>query len=261
MNKTKKLAFFDIDGTLIPNGCNEMLPSTIKALHQLIENGVEVFVCTGRCYHQAKEIIDIINAPNYICSNGQEVCYHNEILYKHTFDPLQVPKVISILEDANINWGFETHKALCIANTNKAQDTKKLLEAYNFDNLCLDVDPLTQPIYQFWLNGQDHIINDLLTTFKTKGYTYYQWRDDLYELLPGNESKAKGIRIVKEFINTPCITYGFGDGINDMEMVKYVDYSVAMGDGINDLQKYATYTTTPSIDDGIVNGLKLVGLL
>ena len=43
-----KAVFFDIDGTLLDPKTKEMPQSTLQALHELHENGIKVFVATGR---------------------------------------------------------------------------------------------------------------------------------------------------------------------------------------------------------------------
>lgn len=257
----QQLAFFDIDGTLIPDGQLTIPDTTVNALHTIMEDGIKVFVCTGRCYKQAKSVIDQIGTPNYICSNGQEVCVDGKILYQNTFDKADVHKVVKLVEAAGINWGFETQECICIPDSKQAEATKKLMDAYNFNNIRSDVDPDSCDIYQFWLNGTGDMMNQLLKQFENEGFTYYQWRNDLFELLPGVESKAKGISIVEEYINGPITTYAFGDGVNDLEMMKHVDHSVSMGNAIDVLKENCEFVSTNSEDDGIVNGLKLVGLL
>ena len=76
----KKLVFFDIDGTLLPDGEKEIRKEVIEDINKIKEEA-EVFICTGRGYGQAKRYIDALGIENYITSNGQEVCYQGEIIY------------------------------------------------------------------------------------------------------------------------------------------------------------------------------------
>ncbi|MBO5562336.1 MAG: HAD hydrolase family protein [Bacteroidales bacterium] len=46
-----RAVFFDIDGTLVPIGAREMLPSTVRALDELRRRGIKVIVNTGRPYY------------------------------------------------------------------------------------------------------------------------------------------------------------------------------------------------------------------
>ena len=43
-----KIAFFDIDGTLLKMGCKEPTDKTVKALNSLHQNGILLCMATGR---------------------------------------------------------------------------------------------------------------------------------------------------------------------------------------------------------------------
>lgn len=43
-----KIAFFDIDGTLLPFEAKHLPASTVDALARLRKNGVKTFIATGR---------------------------------------------------------------------------------------------------------------------------------------------------------------------------------------------------------------------
>lgn len=257
----KKFAFFDIDGTLVPENQTKIPDDVVKALKTIMDNGVEVFICTGRCYMQAKHIIDKIGTSNYICSNGQEVCYHGEIIYKHIFTSEMVEKFCQLFTDNDLCWGFETRDNLCVPRSEKEYEHKKLLEAYNFDNLMIGVNHLESEIYQFWFHGTTKQVQPVIDFINNSDNSYFQWRDDLFEVLPGNENKAKAIKFLKEYINEEIVTYSFGDGPNDIEMMKTTDHSVSMGNAIDIVKEASEFVSTNSSDNGIINGLKLVGLL
>lgn len=45
-----KIAFFDVDGTLLRLGHKELSANTAAALRQLHQNGIILCMATGRCY-------------------------------------------------------------------------------------------------------------------------------------------------------------------------------------------------------------------
>jgi hydroxymethylpyrimidine pyrophosphatase-like HAD family hydrolase len=55
--------------------------------------------------------------------------------------------------------------------------------------------------------------------------------------------------------------YAFGDGLNDIEMLKAVGTGVAMGNGVPEAKEVADYITTDVSEDGIWNGLKKLNLI
>ena len=79
-----KAIFFDIDGTLVSYKTHEIPQSTIEALYKLKENGIKVFIATGR----GKDGLDVLNGfpfDGYITLNGQ-YCYidQNNKIYENT---------------------------------------------------------------------------------------------------------------------------------------------------------------------------------
>jgi Predicted hydrolases of the HAD superfamily len=55
--------------------------------------------------------------------------------------------------------------------------------------------------------------------------------------------------------------YAFGDGANDIPMIEFADYGIAMANGIDEVKDIATYITTENVNGGIVNGLKHFNLI
>ena len=53
----------------------------------------------------------------------------------------------------------------------------------------------------------------------------------------------------------------FGDGGNDIEMLRYAGTGVAMGNADDAVKAAADYVTTSVDDDGIMNALKHFGLI
>ena len=53
----------------------------------------------------------------------------------------------------------------------------------------------------------------------------------------------------------------FGDGLNDIEMLQTVGFGVAMGNGHPDLKAVADYICPTVEEDGVLNGLKTLGVI
>ncbi len=253
-----KLIFFDIDGTLLPEGETNIDRAVISEIKNINEQkDTEVFICTGRSYHQAKEFIDKLGLCSYITSNGQEVCYKNELIYQKFLNYEQKNEIVHIAKNANISWGFESRSNIFIADDEKADKVQTILEGYGFVDIKVSND-LNKDIFQMWFFGeQENIKNSLLLL--EKKYKCYPWNSECIEILDVDQSKANGIKIVENLFNN-TETFAFGDGINDIEMLQHVDYSVAMGNASNLVKKSAKFITTDIKDNGILNGLKKVGL-
>lgn len=66
----KKLIFFDIDGTLIPEGDTEITKSAVEAIKRAQENGHLCFINTGRPIGTVSSNIMDVSFDGYICGCG-----------------------------------------------------------------------------------------------------------------------------------------------------------------------------------------------
>ena len=82
------------------------------------------------------------------------------------------------------------------------------------------------------------------------------------DVVPKGGSKAKGIKkLIARLGFDMKDVYAFGDGLNDIEMLKEVGTGIAMGNAHEAVKMHADFVTSHVAEDGIVNGLKKVGLL
>ena len=90
----------------------------------------------------------------------------------------------------------------------------------------------------------------------------YHSKIDVIELVPKGYNKAVGIEKMLEYLGIDRKnTYAFGDSNNDIEMLDYVEYGVAMGNAYPEILERAKYSTKSIYEDGIYYGLKEFGLL
>jgi len=82
----KKVVFFDIDGTILPEDTKEIPTANIKAINELLINDIEVVITTGRTYRSAKKYIDQLNIDSYMTSDGQQIVLNGTNIYSKFFD-------------------------------------------------------------------------------------------------------------------------------------------------------------------------------
>ena len=94
----KKYFFFDIDGTLTDKKTNKVVPSALKALKKLQDNGHFVAIATGRAHYKAINFMREIGLKNMVCNGGHGLVV-NEQLVKNA--PLDCQKCLAVSEQAN----------------------------------------------------------------------------------------------------------------------------------------------------------------
>jgi len=58
----KKIVFFDVDGTLLPEGTPNVPESTVRAMKKLKENDIGICLCTGRHPIELRQL-DLLKYP------------------------------------------------------------------------------------------------------------------------------------------------------------------------------------------------------
>ena len=89
-----------------------------------------------------------------------------------------------------------------------------------------------------------------------------RWEDDFCDILPEGGGKPNGLAHTLAHLGLTreqCIA--FGDGGNDIPMLKHVTTGIAMGNAEPHVKAVADYVTTSVDEDGIANALKHFGLI
>ncbi len=256
----QKIIFFDIDGTLYDH--DKKLPaSTKQAVRDLQEKGYEVAIATGRAPFMFKNLREELDIDTFVSYNGQYVVFKGEPIYKNALNK----EALLRLTDVAIK---REHPIVYMDHENMGRNTLDNEDmTVGLNSLKVDFFPSHDPnyhegrdLYQSLLFCKDP--EDKLYKEQFPEFDFVRWHVVSVDMVPAGGSKAKGIqKIIDRLDITPENVYAFGDGLNDVEMLEAVMNSVAMGDGREEAKKAAKYVTTNVDEDGIVNGLKMVGLL
>ncbi len=254
-----KIVFFDIDGTLV-NEEKQVPASTIIAIQQLKQQGIEPVIATGRAPYFIKPLAEQLGIDSYVCLNGGYAVYRGEPLYRRIIAKSSIEALVKLAAKHKHSLVFEgEHNFFTDSEDHpfvvgSVSSLKVDLPAYDPDFWK------TNDIYQIFLHAEDkdeHLYEELQSEFKL-----IRWHQHAIDVLPAGGSKAQGIAALLELVGLkPEEAVAFGDGLNDMEMLSYVGFGIAMGNSHKDLLAYADHVTTHVDEDGILNGLIAAGLL
>ncbi|NQX71802.1 MULTISPECIES: Cof-type HAD-IIB family hydrolase [Paenibacillus] len=259
MRTVYKIVFFDIDGTLV-NEEKEVPVSTIQAIHQLKEQGIEPVIATGRAPYFIKPLAEQLGIDSYVCLNGGYAVYRGEPLYRRIMAKSSIEALVNLAAKHKHSLVFEGEHAYFT----DTEDHPFVIGAVSSLKVDLPAyDPhfwKTNDVYQIFLHcedGDEQLYEELQKEFKL-----IRWHQQAMDVLPAGGSKAQGIAAMLELLGLkPEDAVAFGDGLNDMEMLDFVGFGIAMGNSHKDLLPYADHVTTHVDDEGIRNGLVTAGLL
>ncbi|MFV0343967.1 MAG: Cof-type HAD-IIB family hydrolase [Anaerocolumna sp.] len=259
----KKIIFFDIDGTLIDQR-HGLIPSTKEAIRLLKENGHLPVICTGRTRaFLPKELLEL-GFCGIIAGAGTYVEYQDEVLFNKVEGPDYANDIIDLLKGHKIHYIVEGPEYIYYDKDNKDSkyaeiiDFLKNLDHGHLKELELNDYRMNKITCSLTPESNlDAIIHKLQEKFHLIHH-----EDGNFEMAPNGYDKSTGIKQMLKYLNIDQEhTYAFGDSTNDIEMLSYVNYGIAMGNSYKEVLESSRYKTTRLEEDGIYKGLKEFGLI
>ncbi|MFC6323617.1 Cof-type HAD-IIB family hydrolase [Companilactobacillus baiquanensis] len=258
MNKNYQgTVFFDLDGTLL-NEHSKVDPDVANAIHQLRENNYLPVICTGRAPDEIVEISEATGIDTNITLNGALVQSEQEIIYENILEPELIEQVIDTANEFDDVIGMHSYTSTSI---NRKTDVVE--DFYQMVHL-----PLPKVDADFYKKVKVPMIV-VVSPEKEDRYQvqypelkFYKTGTYSIDVVKKGITKMSGI---KNLINNMQLddkpVYAFGDGPNDLEMIKSADYSIAMENGTEEIKNSASYVTSANTAGGIRNGLKHYNLI
>ena len=249
------IVFFDIDGTLVDIRTKHVTELTLEALNTLKERGIKICIATGRAPTYLPQFPGV-EFDAYMTFNGS-YCYRDggDIFS----NPLSRRDVEQVIENATA-----MGRPLALATRDRIAANgvdDDLRDYFGVGNATLHPDGhfrrilAQEDVYQIMMgchrSDYDRVLKD------TRGVKIAAWWDRAVDIIPKEGGKGVGVEsILSSFGLTKEQAAAFGDGNNDLEMLKAVGVGVAMGNGSPELKSAADYVCGTSAQDGIYHFLK-----
>ncbi|SMB79631.1 hypothetical protein SAMN05660772_00442 [Pasteurella testudinis DSM 23072] len=260
-----KIVFFDIDETLYMKHQQYLPPSVPVALAKLQQKGIIPAIATGRSLCslplEIKQLIGALPIELFVTINGQYNSYRGQPLQTYPLAQADIERLVAFFKQHEIDYAFVSETDVAVNRI-----TPEIADALDPITKTYIVDPdyyLTHAVYQmlpFYTQSQDQLLAD--SGVLGENLRVVRWHDYSVDLLAAEGSKARGIQAVLQHFNlTPDNAVAFGDGLNDLEMLREVGFGVAMGNGHSELKALADYVTADIAEDGLYKGLQQLGLI
>ena len=253
-------AFFDVDGTLVSHTYGVVPSDTRDCLEALHRRGIRIFLSTGRHVSELERLpVRDLCFDGYVTLNGQ-LCLDGRKRYLCGFPFSEgiAEKLAVLFREKRFPLVLTRENGLIINYINdlvckaQAEISSPVPEIGVYDNL---------PIYQattYVQHGDEKTVREWIPS----GCRLARWSDKGLDLLPLEGGKARGIReILKREGIMPKEIIAFGDGENDLDMLKLAGIGVAMGNAGESVRKASDYVTADVNDDGIGKALRYFGIL
>ncbi|MBQ7840426.1 MAG: Cof-type HAD-IIB family hydrolase [Lachnospiraceae bacterium] len=244
-----KIAFFDIDGTLIDMNKKCISEKMLETLIRLKENNIVICIATGRSPVSLPKFAGV-EFDAHLTFNGS-YCFNKEhVIFSNPISQKDVKTIIR--NAASINRPVSVATKTRLAANGKDED---LTEYYSFAKLELEIAEdfeavACEDVYQIMMGCRENEYCTVLQDVDNARIT--AWWDRAVDIIPANGGKGTGIEKVLEYYHfTKEEAIAFGDGNNDMEMLQAVGWGVAMENASEGLKQAADDICGHVADDGI----------
>ncbi len=262
-----KAVFFDIDGTLVSFNTHKISEFSKKAINELRAKGIKVFIASGRTLFQIDNLEDL-KFDGYITVNGG-CCIVNDNgnlkeIYKISLDKDDLFTLINYLKNDRFPCTVISNKDMFVNYTDDVINT-----LYRMANVevpkSINLDEYVEKNYDEILqlnifvdeNKEKYLMNNVF-----KNCVSSRWHFSFADVNPKISGKDKGIDKIIEYYGIDLSeTMAFGDGGNDIGMIKHAAIGIAMGNANDNVKAVADYITDDVDNDGVYKALKHFNLL
>ncbi|MEH7121067.1 Cof-type HAD-IIB family hydrolase [Neobacillus vireti] len=278
----KTAIFLDIDGTLITN--HFIIPDSAKlAVRKARENGHLIFICTGRSKGQIFPEILEVGFDGIVGAAGGYVEVHQEVILHERVLKEDVKLIVDFFNKHGIDFNLASNNGIFTnKNSNKRLSSffEQQLEFIDAEvkanmekglKLFNDMIIVTEDLIRDDINGisffgseipLDQIRQEFASKFTVIPSTVSAFGDNSGEISLLGVNKATGIeKVINHFNIRKEDTFGFGDSWNDLEMLEYVQYGIAMGNAHDAVKRVANDVTDRHDENGIYNSFQKYGLI
>ena len=256
-----KAIFFDIDGTLVSFQTHRISPKVLEGLHRLQENGIKLFIATGRHRESIGLAADAFPFDGFVTVNGQYCFAGDKLLRNNPIPRSVVARQVELLEASGAPCLFLGEQGTLYVNPGPRAGVFPKQLALPLPNPIPLQQILELEIYQ-------------MTAFFTKeeelaagtdffpGLEVMRWHPDFVDVIAPGGGKGRGMdAILAHFGFDLSESMAFGDGENDLPMIRHAHIGVAMGNAGEFVKSQADYVTGTVDEDGIFTALEHFGLL
>lgn len=273
---SEKLIFLDIDGTLTTAGSNVPPDSALDAIRKTQALGNKVFLCTGRNYAMLSPLLKY-GFDGMVAGAGGFVTVEDEVIFDCPMTKEQTETALAALhkhgvfctiEAKDITYGDENLGDFLAGQGEGNSEIERWRKALSSS---LNIHPMSEydgrPIYKVVIMCLKDEQLDEARQLLEKDFNFCIQEVSAHSCLNGELinrkfDKGRGILRICDYLNVPVEdTYGFGDSMNDLEMIQTVGTSVCMDNGARALKEISDLVCPSVEDDGLYKAFEQLGLI
>ena len=250
-----KAAYFDVDGTLVSFKTHAVTEATFSTLKMLRAHGVKIFLSTGRNGDSTRFLMDTGLFDGEILLSGQLCRIDGKDVFANPVIEHDLEACIAAAESGEFTLGFLSGNESFVTGVNDYVTIACTYAGMPQPRLDAPAVARRQPIYQIHCYGAPGTEERLLS--RTNQLTSVRWSPNFADVFPTGGGKDRGMQAINACLNISREeTIAFGDGENDISMLRYAGIGVAMGNAGENVKPHADYITASVEDDGVTQAIE-----
>jgi len=255
-----KLIATDMDGTFLRD---DMTYDEAKfaLLHQRLQlQGTRFVIASGNQYYQLRSFFKDYPEMIYLAENGAYIRDANQVYALHAFQPETVAKILTIVQEMpDLKILVCGAKSAYTLTTTDPQHVENMRHYYHHLEVVDDFETVDDDMLKFAIScppeKTDAIVAELRTALKGLAEPTSSGHGDIDLIQPGT-NKAAGLKELGQVLNIDLADMAaFGDGGNDLEMLREVGCGVAMANAQPAVTDVADQTTGNNQEQGVLQWL------
>lgn len=284
-----KLIFVDLDGTML-NSYGIVTENTKKVINEVINQGADVIIASGRPIDSIRSIAKEIGSENFFIAGNGALIYDikkDKIIYEKYMTKQKVLEIIKVCEENSISYNVYTDTTILTTalkynvlyyykeNLKKEEDKKTNIsivkDMYEYVKnmkeekfLKITVCDNNKSVFNSIIKKLKAINNiEVLEVSHMSRKTIQQGTEEIAieyyytEISLANVDKWNAIEFLIEKLNIRKEeVIAIGDNINDKKMIENAGVGIAMGDSTPVITSVANDITTSNNDEGVAKILQ-----
>ena len=259
----KGLVLFDYDGTLVDERDGIYTPTdlTKSAIRQLQEADYLCVLATGRALSYIPQAARSLGLDGFVASNGAYVVVHDKMIHHAKFDDDELQELIHYMDEHSINYFLEAADHSYVKDMQE-KEYRHLMDLYQLPKEGFipyqDWDQVRGKIEKITLFFQDRsFLEQVGHELEAKFLCSYHRGADSFDITKKGVHKGAGAQKIIEAFGIPMeATYAFGDGDNDVDLLKTLNCGIAMRKHNPLLDAVADMVCPTVKEEGIYTALK-----
>jgi Cof subfamily protein (haloacid dehalogenase superfamily) len=274
-----KAIFLDMDGTILTHQ-NKVSIHTKEVIDELRDQGIFVFIATGRAFDEIEGVVpEGFQVDGYITSNGMAGYVGQEAVFQHSLSRKLVDTIIEKARENKIYYELFPYGTPRVTLKQDQEYVENEIREPKPETVGINEWLSRKQAIRYEIDWKEQVEGNEFSKFyffaRTKEHIN-QWKHELdilkhevpfstsissdhnVEVMVADVNKATGIQqMLNHFELSTEDTLAIGDSDNDLPMLEFVSYSVAMRNASDKVKEVVDDVTHFTCDeDGVYHYLK-----